>query len=345
MSDAGRVELAPGYTISRIISGCWQLSHGHGGGPASPREIESRLAQLVAAGFTTFDCADIYTGVEDLLGKFRRSLADPDILQIHTKFVPDRERLSSLRFDDVGTIVDRSLKRLSVERLDLVQFHWWDYDVPGHLDALEALVRLSESGKIRLVGITNFDSGHVSEMLDAGFRPASIQLQYSLLDRRPQNRLAGLCRGNDIALLAYGVLAGGLLGDQFRGAAPPATPNRSLQKYLLIVEEAGGWENLQKLVATLGEVAARHDVSPAAVACRWMLDQPGVAAVILGTGTKPRIDENLSALELQLADEDRADIDGVLGMLRVPPGDVYELERDPDGPHRRLIKMNLNRED
>jgi aryl-alcohol dehydrogenase-like predicted oxidoreductase len=93
---------------------------------------------FVEAGITTFDCADIYTGVEELIGAF---LADyrpgtggrPEV-QVHTKYVPDLRSLGSLRKADVEGAIDRSLRRLRVDRLDLVQFHWWDYSVPGWIE-------------------------------------------------------------------------------------------------------------------------------------------------------------------------------------------------------------------
>ena len=77
MTDVPRVELRPGYSISRIINGCWQLTPDHGGGPNAEGEALSRFAELVEHGFTTFDCADIYEGTEEMLGKFRATLDDP----------------------------------------------------------------------------------------------------------------------------------------------------------------------------------------------------------------------------------------------------------------------------
>jgi len=89
------------------------------------------MAAFVEAGFTAFDCADIYTGVEELIGGFRREYpALARQVRVHTKFVPDVDRLESTDSTAVEAIIDRSLKRLGQSRLDLVQFHWWDYAVP-----------------------------------------------------------------------------------------------------------------------------------------------------------------------------------------------------------------------
>ena len=123
-----RIRLADGYTISRIIKGGWHLAGDHGS--IDPQQALKDMAQFVEAGITTFDCADIYTGVEELIGAFRRGYpALAKGVQVHTKFVPDLPDLATLDRRYVEAIIDRSLRRLGVERLDMVQFHWWDFDV------------------------------------------------------------------------------------------------------------------------------------------------------------------------------------------------------------------------
>ena len=180
MTDIERFELAPGYSISRIVNGCWQLTPDHGGGPGSAKESQRMFADLVDHGFTTFDCADIYVGVEDALGRFRRTLADSERIQIHTKYAPDRDSLPELNDARIDAAIDRSLQRLGVERLDLLQFHWWDYAVPGLDRLIERLVRAQQAGKIRLLGATNFNTEHMQQMLEGGAAIVSLQSQYSL---------------------------------------------------------------------------------------------------------------------------------------------------------------------
>jgi aryl-alcohol dehydrogenase-like predicted oxidoreductase len=337
-----RVTLAPGYSISRLITGCWQLAEGHGGHRCSESEILRRMATGVGAGFTTFDCADIYTGVEQLLGRF---IARPGLraqVQVHTKYVPDRAALPELRARDVERAIDRSLRRLGVERLDLVQFHWWDYTVPRYLDVLHALGRLRDAGKIRHLGLTNFDTSVMAELLATDVPLVSIQLQYSLLDRRPERFMAAACQREGISMLPYGVLAGGLLSERFLSGERPDATNRSQVKYALVADEAGGWSSVQGLLACLGAVAARHGVDIATVAAAWVLARPGVAAVILGFSHRERFREQLAIPRLQMTRRDRVEIDTALAALQVPEGDVYGLERVPDGPHARIMKTDLN---
>ena len=122
--------LAPGYRIPRIVRGGWQLAGDHGA-VDNARALDD-MAVFVDAGLNTVDGADIYTGVEALYGEFnaRRMSQGLPRLQVHTKFVPDYGDLATVDAAYVRRIIERSLKRLNVERLDLVQFHWWDYTVP-----------------------------------------------------------------------------------------------------------------------------------------------------------------------------------------------------------------------
>ncbi len=218
-------ELRPGYRISRVIRGNWQLAGGHG--DVGHEAALDALQAAFDAGLTTFDCADIYTGVEALIGAFRARLAETrgaeaaSRLQVHTKLVPDLDRLASLDKASLASIVDTSLRRLRTERLDLVQFHWWDYAVPGAVEAMVWLAEIARAGKIRFVGATNFDTPHTQAILAAGVPLVSMQTQYSLLDARPEHALAPLCRAHDVALLCYGTVAGGLLSDPWLGRPEP----------------------------------------------------------------------------------------------------------------------------
>jgi aryl-alcohol dehydrogenase-like predicted oxidoreductase len=342
-------EIRPGYRISRIIRGGWQLAGGHG-----DVERDAAVADLVAsaeAGILTFDCADIYTGVEELIGAARRATADRhgaaalQALKVHTKFVPDLAHLHEVDRIYVRTIIERSLRRLGMERLDLVQFHWWDYAVPGGLDAARWLEELREEGKIHLLGGTNFDTHYTEKLVAAGIPLASMQVQYSLLDARPEHGLIEACRRNDIHLLVYGTVAGGFLGDRWLGEAEPQTPleNRSLTKYKLIIDDFGGWDLFQALLRALRQVADRHSADIATVASRYVLDLPQVAAVIVGARNRAHLAANLKIAALKLTDLDRSEIGAVLAQRQGPEGDTFELERDRQGRHGRIMKYNLSR--
>lgn len=341
-----RVELAPGYSIPRIVAGGWQLSRGHSATLRDPRAVLDLWHRLVDLGFDAFDCADIYQGVEELLGRFLRERADRSRIRVHTKYVPDRSALPSLTREAVAAAIERSCRRLGVERLDLVQFHWWDYAVPGYTDTIGWLADLARAGAIRLLGVTNFDAPRLEELLATGAPIASIQLQYSVLDRRPRLAVAELCRRHGIALLAYGTVAGGFLSDRWLGApAPGELENRSLVKYRLIVNETGGWERLQRALAALSRVARRHDGDVASAATAWTLAQPGVAAAIVGVRSERHLPALARAAGLRLDPADLEGVEAAMAGAPGPAGDVYTLERDAAGPHAAIMRYDLNRED
>jgi aryl-alcohol dehydrogenase-like predicted oxidoreductase len=335
--------LGPGYHCSRLIKGCWHLSGGHG--TIDPAQAVRDMAEFVDAGLTTFDCADHYTGVEELIGRFRREHSShAKRLQIHTKCVPDYDRLSTCDRSYLTAIIDRSLQRMGVECLDLVQFYWWNPAVPGMLDAMGVLADLRRAGKIAHLGITNFNTEHTRQMLQAGLPIAATQVQYSLLDDRPERGLTDLCREHGIQLLCYGTLAGGMLSEAWLAKPEPQGPfeNRSHTKYKLIIEDAGGWAQFQMLLATLNGIARRHGCGIGDVATRWVLQQPQVAASILGFTSTRHLDGARRAGALQLTAQDLSDLAPALARRRGPPGDVYDVERDKTGKHGRIMRYNLN---
>jgi aryl-alcohol dehydrogenase-like predicted oxidoreductase len=190
---------------------------------------------------------------------------------VHTKFVPDLALLPSLSRADVEAIIDRSRARLGMERLDLVQFHWWDYAQPRCVEALLHLKDLALAGKIAHIAGTNFDAAHLAEFDAAGAPLTSIQVQYSLLDRRPAGAFTATAAASHTGLICYGALAGVFLYASWLGAQDPAETltNRSLIKYRLIIDECGGWDAFQALLSVLDRIAQRHAVPLSAVAARW----------------------------------------------------------------------------
>jgi aryl-alcohol dehydrogenase-like predicted oxidoreductase len=348
MSSQYSIDLAPGYTISRLLKGGWQLAGGHGS-----VDRDAAIADMAAyyeAGITTFDCADIYTGVEEMIGEFRRdylarnghdSLRD---LRVHTKYVPDLATLPTLDREQVERTIDRSLARLGVERLDLVQFHWWDYNVPRYLETAHWLTELQQAGKITHLGGTNFDTAHTRELVEGGTPLVSMQVQYSLLDQRPLPTLSPFCANAGMQLLCYGTVAGGFLSERWLGKSEPTDDleNRSLVKYKLMIDDFGGWDLFQQLLVALKGIAERHAVSIPTIAMRWVLQQPQVAAIIVGVRRGDHLPDHLRVMQATLDATDLAALDAVLTQRRLLDGDVYSSERDLEGRHGRVMKYDLN---
>jgi len=346
--NVATADLRPGHRISRVIRGGWQLAGDHGS--VDRAEAIRDMEAFVDAGITTFDCADIYTGVEEMIGDFisdmrrRRGAAAADRVRVHTKLVPDLGRLPDLRPDDVEAIVDRSLKRLRVDVLDLVQFYWWDLSLGSAVDAAGVLQRCREAGKLRNIGVTNWDVAETAPFLDAGVDLVSTQVQYSVLDRRPAAGLADWTAAHDMQILCYGTLAGGFLTENWLGAADPGFQfeNRSLVKYRLIIDEFGPWALFQELLAALKAVGDRQGVSLSSVATAWVLDRPQVAAAIVGARYARHLPKTVQVFDVILTDADRAEIGAVIDQSGGPNGPVFGLERDRNGRHGRIMKYNLN---
>lgn len=324
-----RVELAPGLEVSRIVTGLWQVADMERGGKALDLDrAADDMAGYVEAGFDSFDMADHYGSAEDIAGRLlaRRGARRP---RIFTKWCPAPGPMSR---EVVRAGIGRSLERLGVDRIDLLQLHWWTFEHPGYLDAALELAELQREGVVAHLGVTNFDTDHLRLLLRQGVRIATNQVCFSLLDRRAGEAMTELCLAEGVKLLAYGTLAGGFLGERWLGArSPKRIGDWSKMKYKRFIDAAGGWDALQRILAALAEVAKKHGVSIANVASRWVLEQPAVGAVIVGArlGEREHRADNLRLFAFSLDPEDRGRIDAAMASSVRIPGDCGDEYRRP----------------
>ena len=195
------IQLTPDLRICRVLNGMWQVAGGHG---QINRELAiSEMLHYHQAGFTTWDMADIYGPAEEYLGEFRKRLEKEELAksQALTKFVPNPGPMTR---SIVEHYIDKSIQRMNVESIDVVQFHWWDYNDTSYLDALNHLSKLRDEGKIKHIGLTNFDTDRIKIMVEQGIKLVSNQVQYSVLDQRPEVKMIPFCKKNDIKLITYG---------------------------------------------------------------------------------------------------------------------------------------------
>src|ERR1044072_1630879 len=310
--------LATDLTIHRIITGMWQVAGGHG-------YIDHELAiedmlKYHEDGFTSWDLADIYGPAEDFVGQFRRRLSEIkedkelDKIQALTKWVPNPGRIE---YSIVKENIQKSLSRMGLDCLDLLQFHWWDYNNPYYLDALEYLSKLRDENIIKHIGLTNFDTDRLQIILDSGLQIVSNQIQYSIIDRRPEVKMVPFCKAHNVRLLAYGSLCGGLLSERYLGKIqePSALDldTLSLKKYKKMIDKWGEWGLFQELLSTLNDVAQKHKVSIANVATRYILQKPAVAGAIIGVrlGISDHRKSNTQVFNFSLDKSDHDTIDTV----------------------------------
>lgn len=325
-----KIDLAPGLAISRALTGLWQLADMERDGRTLDLERTADAMQpYVDAGLTTFDMADHYGSAELVAGIFRSR--QTGTVQCLTKWVPKPGRVPP---SDVRAAVNRSLERLRADSIDLLQYHAWNYADPSWLETLYELQNLKREGLIRHLGLTNVDTAHLRIVKTSGIDAVSNQVSYSLLDQRAAARLGPYCAATGVGLLAYGTVAGGWLTERWVGQPEPdweRTGTWSMMKYGRFMRVAGGWEALQRVLTAAQRVAARHGVSIANVATRYILDQPGVAGVIVGArlGERAHVDDTLRLFAFSLSAEDRAEIRAVLDTLHPIAGDCGDEYRKP----------------
>jgi aryl-alcohol dehydrogenase-like predicted oxidoreductase len=314
----------------------WQVAGGHG--YIDHEKAVEDMIKYHDSGFTTWDLADIYGPAEDLIGEFRRRLlklrgkGELERIQALTKWVPRPGKITRAA---VIENIQKSLNRMNVSSIDLLQFHWWDYDNPYYMDALKYLNELKDNGIIKNIGLTNFDTERLQIMMDADLPIVSNQIQYSIIDRRPEVKMIPFCQKQSISLFAYGSLCGGLMSDRYFGREKPSIgelDTLSLRKYYQMIEAWGGWNLFQELLSNLNTIAQKYNVSIANIATRYILDSPTVAGVIIGTrlGIVDHRISNEHVFNLKLG---RADLDAIDAVCK-KSNNLFEMIGDCGDEYR-----------
>lgn len=324
-----RTLLAPGLEISRIVTGLWQVADMERGGTLlDPVKGAAAMADYAAAGFDTFDMADHYGSAEVITGELLSQPAGRGV-RAFTKWCPPPGPMTA---SAVREGVQRSLDRMRSSRIELLQFHWWTFEHPDWIDAMTELARLREEGLIGHIGLTNFDTAHLRVLLAQGIPVASNQVCLSLLDRRATEEMSALCLERGVRLMAYGTLGGGFLSERWLGADEPAeVGDWSKMKYRRFIDAVGGWAALQGVLRAAADIGRKHGVSIANVATRWVLEQPAVAAVIVGArlGEREHRSDNLKLFAFTLDEADRARLAEAFAATRRIPGDCGDEYRRP----------------
>ncbi len=324
--------LARGLEISRIVTGLWQIADMERDGTLlDPSETVVHMTPYVQAGFTSFDMADHYGSSEIIAGTFKNTNPLGKHTQLFTKWVPQPGKISR---EVVKAAVQLALERMQQPSIDLMQFHAWYYPDPSWLDGLFYLHELKEEGLIKHLGVTNFDAAHLRIACASGIPIVSNQICHSVIDQRANGNIQQVCEQYGVKLLAFGTLAGGFLSDRWLDSPEPAEnalQTWSQMKYKRFIDAAGGWYVFQNVLQALKQVANKHGVSIANIASRYILENPQVAAVIVGArlGQREHIDDNKKMLDIELSEEDIALIQQAQQELNPIPGDCGDEYRKP----------------
>ena len=331
MNHSKYTELALGLTICRALTGLWQIADmERDGQKVDPFQGAKSMKAYVDAGFTTFDMADHYGSSEEIAGVFRKEYGT-NAAQLFTKWVPSPDRITKAQ---VRAAVELALTRMKSEAIDLMQFHAWQYSHPSWVDSMFWLQELQEEGLIKHLGLTNFDTAHLSIVVNSGIKVVSNQVCFSLLDQRAGGAMSDFCLKHGVKLLAFGTVAGGFLSEKWLGKAEPVLDESltwSQMKYKRFIDAAGGWEKFQALLRVLEKVAQKHQVSISNIASKWIMDQPAVGGVIIGArlGQSAHIADNQKLFSFELDESDRESIRKIQRELTPIPGDCGDEYRKP----------------
>ena len=327
MTQPETIALSDRLTIRRALVGLWQVADIEKDGNIIDPEVGAdHLAAYANSGFDSFDMADHYGTAEIITGALlKRGVT----ATVGTKWCPVPGPMTG---EVVRAGVQERLNRLGVERVDLLQFHWWSFEHPAWLDALHEMAKLREEGLIGEIGLTNFDAAHLHLALADGIPIVSNQVPCSLLDRRATGPLSEVCAAWDVKLLCYGTLQGGFLSERWLGKPEPAEiTDWSKMKYKRFIDYAGGWDAYQAVLQAAGDVATKHGVSIANVATRWVLENEAVAGVIIGArlGEAQHMEDNLKLFQFALDAEDHARLNTAFAGTIPLPGDCGDEYRKP----------------
>jgi len=281
------------------------------------------IARALAEGINFIDTADIYSfgQSERLVGQALRDLGVPRgeiVLATKTAGVmgpkPNDQGASRGHIMDS---VQRSLERLQVDHIDLYQIHANDPVTPIE-ETLRALDDLTRQGLVRHVGVSNWRAGKIGKALGLSqalhaTRFETLQAYYSIAGRDVERELVPLAIDEQLSLLVWSPLAGGLLSGKFGPGAPAEAGSRRSHFDFPPVDLERAWP----CVAAMRAIADARGVSVARIALAWLLAKPHVTSIIIGAKRIEQLEDNLGAVDVALTEDELAHLDAVSA---VPPG-------------------------
>jgi aryl-alcohol dehydrogenase-like predicted oxidoreductase len=307
--------------VSPVIFGAWAIGGWMWGGSEEQESIDAIRAGI-DHGVNTIDTAAIY-GMgrsEELVGRAIKGMRDKVIIATkcgmrwdtdegsdpwpqkdnegHDVIIRKNSRPKSIAYE-----CEQSLKRLGVETIDLYQIHWPDTSTPVE-DSMRAMLKLKEQGKIRAIGMSNYDVQWLSKANQ--ITPiASLQPPYSLIQRKIEAEILPFCRQNNIGVIVYSPLERGLLTGKVTPDRQFAKgDHRATHKYFTV-------ENRKRVLAALEKVrpiAEKHKVSFAQLAINWTIHEPGITAALVGARNAEQATHNAEAMNFTLTNEERGTI-------------------------------------
>jgi aryl-alcohol dehydrogenase-like predicted oxidoreductase len=323
-----------GLEVSAVGFGCWEIGGGYGS--IEVQDFNAAVSRALDLGINCFDTAEGYGmgASERALGEAlgaRRSEA-----VIVSKFgmnYRDKPNLRDSSRERVFASIDKTLKNLGTDYLDVYLVHWPDRLTPFE-ETMTALDEVVKDGKVRFVGLSNFKREEIEACMQVR-RVDVVQYGWHMFDRRMQREILPFCADNGIGFMAYGSLGYGLLSGSL-------TPDSTFAKDDWRARAAGGGlagmrlfdalfgaDAFPRNLAIIEEMkafAAKRGKSLPQLALRWATAHPTVSTSLVGCRNVAEVEDNAGAIGWSLSDEDVAELDGIFAKHDVDPVPDYWIE-------------------
>jgi aryl-alcohol dehydrogenase-like predicted oxidoreductase len=325
-----------GLEITRIGLGSWAIGGGgwvFGWGPQDDEQSIATMRHALELGINWIDTAAIY-GLghsEELIRKLLDQLQPGERPYIFTKCGlawDEKNRMKEprrvLKPESIRRECEASLRRLGVERIDLYQFHWPDETGTPIEDSWAEMVRLVEQGKVRTIGVSNFDV-RLLERSEAVRHVDSLQPPFSMINRSAAGQEIPWCAEHNTGVICYSPMQSGLLTDAFTESRLSSMATDDWRRRAAEFEEPNLGRNLA-LRDALRPLASHYNVSLGAIAIAWVLAWPGVTGAIVGARSPAQVDTWIGAAPLELTPEDMDEIADAIVETRAGQGPRHPKE-------------------
>jgi aryl-alcohol dehydrogenase-like predicted oxidoreductase len=291
------------------MGGPWQF----GWGPQDDGEAIAAILTALEEGINWIDTAPVYGcgHSEELVGKALKQTSQKPFIATKCGLLwnDKREKVNCLKAKSIHQECEASLKRLRIDVIDLYQIHWPEPE-EDVAQAWEEMARLAEDGKVRYIGVSNFNIGQIKRIEKIALI-ASLQPPYSMLNREVEDELLGYCAENNIGVVAYSPMQRGLLTGKFSQERLVDLPLDDHRRRMPDFQEPQFTATLQ-LVDQLRPIAKRNGRTLAQLAISWVLRRSEVTAAIVGARRPEQIAETAAASDWTLAQEDIEEIEQLL---------------------------------
>jgi aryl-alcohol dehydrogenase-like predicted oxidoreductase len=325
-----------GLLVSQLCFGCMTFHGGTGMfkaiGSVDQPTADSLIQHSIDAGINFFDTADIYSEGESekTLGQSLKNLniARKDVViatKVYGRVGPGRNDIGASRGHIMDSI-DGSLRRLNTDYIDLYQIHGNDSVTPIE-ETLRALDDLVRSGKVRYIGISNWQAWKIAKALTiSSFRNLArfdtLQAYYSIAGRDLERELVPLMESEKTGLLVWSPLAGGLLSGKFTRENQKPEDSRRSSFDFPIVDKERTW----RILDVIAPIANAHNCSPARISLAWLLAKPVVTSIIIGAKRLDQLKDNIAAVDIKLTPAELKQLDEVSTLPPEYPGWMLQAQ-------------------